>query len=245
MLPWNGSFLGYITKAQILDIAKFSGEVYWRLHVKDSLTSTDTTIVCRARGAQNTFPCIIDQLKELCNIPKIGTHWVRLGKRIIILSRVDSNAEFDVLVYNKLSQFDKSIYPKFADSVKKIFAFKEVFGVKYATLNSVKLVQNSLNSKSKEDGESKEFCEWEPLSVKDTHFNLSKAIIKQQMLKLWFGGNLQNVVNEIHNLLGINKQNYTKKIHILRSEIEKIIKLVDKEAISLSTSLLERIDTFY
>jgi hypothetical protein len=235
---WNGSFLGYIHKTQILHTVKFAGDIYWRLQVKDALYSTDTTIVCKARGAQNSFPCIIDQLKEICGIPKIGTHWVRMGKRIFILSRVDSDSQFDVLIYNKLSAFNKNIFLEFSADVKRIFAFKEAFGVKFATLNSIKIVKSEIKSDS-------EFAGWLPLSVKDTHFDLSKAIVKKPMIKLWFNNNIQEVVTEIHKLLDITPENYNKKIHALRSQIDKMILGVDKEAVSLSTALLERIDSFF
>ncbi len=244
-MQWDGTFLGYITKHQILDIMKHDRETYWRLQVKEG--TINTSIICRVKTAKDTLFCIADELKQLFGLPKVGSHWVRMGKKIIILSRVDSDKDHDVLVYNKLSAFDKDIYPDFAEEVRNIFAFKQAFGIKYATLNAVKIVKIPDREEDKDD----ELLSWCAQSVKDTHLvkettnGLIESVVKSSMLKLWFSKDDTMVRIQIHKLFKMRPDNFKLKWGFLKLKINDTIKRVDKERVTYGNIFEKRISYYF
>ena len=241
-LPWDGTYLGYITKSQILDKYKYEGYIYWKLQlniIPNESGESQITVFCGARGSQNTYPCIIDQLKELFGLRKMGTHWLRLGKRIIIVTKVESNSDFEILTYLKLSRFEKNIYPKFQEEVRRIFAFKEILGVKFATLNNLTVIPKISNS-----GDDLSLDDFTVVSSRDPGFDFDKGIIKKPMLKLWFGGKNEELMKEIKELLGIDDINYNNRVTDIRLKINDVIMKVDKEQVLLAVDLMKRIDSY-
>jgi len=246
-MQWDGTFLGFISKNQILEIVKYARETYWRLKITDGLIGGETSFICKARTAKSTDACIIDQLKQLFNIPKIGTHWVRMGKKIFIISKVDSDNIYDVVVYSKLAVFDKSIYPEFTEEVRTIFAFKEAFGVKFATLNAVGIVRSNI---PRAEAKNPDFMGWNALSIKDTHFGykdgiLNGTIVKTAMLKLWFNKNIENVNTHIRQILNMTSGDIGEKKRLLKARINDIIKKVDKDQVSLANVIEIHIDGIF
>lgn len=237
-LPWDGTYLGHITKSQILEKYKYESQIYWKLKLPIKSTPSEITIYCQARGCKNTYPCIIDQLKELFDLRKTGTHWIHLGKRIIILSKCESSGNYDILTYHKLSYFEKSVYPTFQETVRKIFAFKEVFGVKFATLNNLKVVPKENVS------EIDSIDAFTVVSGRDPGFDFEKHIIKKGMLKLWYQGKNEELMQEIKDLLGMEHGNYNLRVSKIHQQINEIIMKVDKEQSLLAVDLIKRIDSY-
>lgn len=230
---WDGTYIGKIDKKDIIEIIKFNKETYWKLKHKSE------TFYCLAKQSKNTFPCIIDRLKPIFNIPALGTHHCRLGSKIYILIRViskSSNINVDIKL-NELTVND----PDFVEKVKYIFAFRELLGITVSTGNSIRVRENTNETKSDSI-----LDHWDPISFREPNFSFEKSIISKKTLKTIFNNEYRVLLKYIHHILGIkNKKMLKESLVRLSLTLENEILKVDHNAGWISNELMMRFNSFF
>jgi hypothetical protein len=82
-LIWDGSYLGRFDKEDI--ISRKNMFPYNRYTVVVKMDGMSLTIDCTMATASNLYPCIVDEIKPILGLVKIGTHSVRYGKTLYIM----------------------------------------------------------------------------------------------------------------------------------------------------------------
>src|SRR5579872_4194413 len=79
---WDGSFLGLYPRTIIVSSTVVAKLTYWHLNLDGR------EIRVAARAVKDAFPCIVDELKTIFGLQKIGTHLIKVGGRLYLLIRV-------------------------------------------------------------------------------------------------------------------------------------------------------------
>lgn len=219
MLTWDGSYLGSLCKKNIT-ISKVGKEVLWTFTYKESK--------CQAFAVSNKgmFPCIVDELKPIFGLSKVGTHSARVGGKIFILRKpllIDGKVCQDILLSDK----EVKICPLLAKQIRDIFAFRFIM-----------CVSTSFNRYIHIRKEPKKWSR--AVSYNESSFNIREgASLTQTVLKKWFSRvDLDTVVKGILNPKG---EDMVKVIARYRNSISEVILRVDKELILLEDEIIHRI----
>jgi hypothetical protein len=87
-LRWDGSFLGtFSRKCIVCKIqTKNTGLVHHRLVL--NLEGEDNHVMCQMKRYRNVdLPCVLDELKTVFGVSKVGTHHIQIGKTHYVLYR--------------------------------------------------------------------------------------------------------------------------------------------------------------
>src|SRR5665647_2418098 len=132
MFKWNGSNVTYIINDENVTIEEsiFAGLVYWRI------TENSLTEHCLVRGITTTIPCLIDELKPIFGLQKIGTHWLKYHNKLLLLQKVCVKNGIVI----KEVYLDETEYHKIIEhEVRKIFTFRELLGIAKNTEKTILL----------------------------------------------------------------------------------------------------------
>lgn len=124
-LPWDGSYLGIIKKEDILEVFQNILD-YYRILIY--YQGKQIQIVAIIRRTKDMTPCLVDELKPLFSIQKIGTHYVKYESNYLILSKpLIDDSGVNVLSENRLSDHNrKQLNPNLIDKIKKNYIFKDL-----------------------------------------------------------------------------------------------------------------------
>lgn len=125
-LPWDGTKLLNFEKSNIIYEIKDPNTKKKYLKINYN----NFNILCMYRIIKDTSPCIYDEIMAIFNIPKIGTHYVYIGKKIYQLLNIRT-------FYNTiksetiLSKVDKSlINENFKSQIRNIYIIRDAIGLK-------------------------------------------------------------------------------------------------------------------
>src|SRR5579885_3199916 len=95
-LVWDGSYLGQIATTDVTELqVQPQGEIRRDPKARYYLININGRSIgpCLMKSQQSSFPCLIDEIKSIFGLPKLGTHQIRVGNIfcIIIQVPVDSN----------------------------------------------------------------------------------------------------------------------------------------------------------
>ena len=81
MLFWDGTEITDFLKESRITVEEgiFEKIIYWKIQ------DGDKKEYCQIRFSQNILPCLIDELKPVFGLTKIGTHWIKYKGRFLIL----------------------------------------------------------------------------------------------------------------------------------------------------------------
>jgi hypothetical protein len=249
-MQWNGSFIGVIKKSQILNIIKFKGDTYWKL------THNENTVYCLSKQSKNVYPCIIDELKPIFNIQKLGTHWCKLGSRIFILTRVleinKDNINTDIRL-NELQWSD----PMFNEKIRMIFAFRELLGITVSTGNSIRVRQDerllgrnadtsSLSDVRYTNITSNLWEYWDPVSFREPNFCFERSVLSKATLKNVYSNEYNKLLKYVHCLVNVRNNKDIKTVLLrLQGNIENVISRVNINDSWINNELLMRFNSFF
>lgn len=130
MFKWDGTNITDFINRKEIKIYKGEYEnennnnkkTYW--YIENTENGEEEIVL--VRNSLNILPCLIDELKTVFHIEKIGTQWLKLHGKIYIISRVETE-NGEVLDEITLDQYkyDKNIEKE----VRKIFLFRELLGL--------------------------------------------------------------------------------------------------------------------
>ena len=145
MFKWDGSDITEFIKKKEVKIyeGENNNKTYWI--IEDTSENNNRKEVVLVRSSQNILPCLIDELKNIFNLVKIGTHWLKLHSKIYIILKtlVEKGGEekekeekektekekTEEAILDELTldhyKYDKNIETE----VQKIFLFRELLGL--------------------------------------------------------------------------------------------------------------------
>jgi hypothetical protein len=130
-LPWNGGYLGKIKRSNVIEDHAVSGSYdhIWVLKLQEKF------YYVQARTAKDNYACIIDQLKPVFGLLRIGTHCIKINSKFWILSRITAILDPESKEWRcepDCRDVDSKIMEKewFQQQVSAIFAFRYLVGVK-------------------------------------------------------------------------------------------------------------------
>lgn len=230
MFKWDGSDLTEFLKRKDVRVEEgiYEKLILWRFYWNED--GKRTSQLCIVRSCQNILPCLIDEIKPVFNIEKLGTHWTRYKSRRLLL--IKPHLSDDVLIedlpLNIIVNATSNVFIK--SEVRKIFLFKEIMGATRSSEKSIVLRNNGILIKP--------ISWYEPgmKPVKDA------KVISNSVLKKWFDDT--DMDREMMKFLQISQiADITKLLFQLRNKMEKIVKRIDITAISYVDAILYRIQS--
>lgn len=228
-MNFDGRYLGSLKEENILR----EGEV--RIDKKYSFFEIKVDgeqEVMIVRNIKSFLPAILDEIKPLFFLPKIGTHTFHFKGKLMLgykTQLITGNP------YPDLTLDYSSFIPRtreFTYQVKRTFAFREAFGItktyeKSIILRFEKNIPQVLSFN-------------EPGSVVFQDDPL-KSVIPQTVLTEWFNDDLDRYIKD---LFCFNRELPEASINYYRSKIEKIVLRIDKNLITCVDGFLERLYQF-
>lgn len=232
---WDGHHLGYLDDTHIID--KTSVKIgrsmqLWQLNIDNFQTS------CFVKPVDTLLPAIIDELKVLFNLPKIGTHTFRTKGKLMIAYQ-PLVVDHQVHIESTLDTIDQeSITPVLTDQVRRLFAFREVFGIKDTHESNIAIRMNS-----QEDPIIISYCE---AATAYADNDTLASVLPQIIHDKWFCGNTTRETFKyvVTDLFSINRECPEMTIAYYRPLIENIILRIDKSLIGYVGYFLDRLSQF-
>lgn len=222
-LKWDGSDLGEISSC-ISEYEQHSDKVLY-IYI-----STNTSIVpARCYRDYGILPIILDELKPLFGIPKIGRHRATIDGRPVLLSRVSSGGMLSL----KQIPEEKSTESWIIEQVRKVYVFRWIMGMISNFDSSIGVIvthNNCLSVTSYKD------TKIEPSKMKKTNS------IPQTAIKKWFGGSWDNVNTTLSQMITYlyNDEDSLGKLNMdVCSTIYKFDKSLTVLANIISSNLLD------
>lgn len=122
---WDGSSLGILTDTNILKKYTMGSRDYWDININQYRT------VCMIKKRKDCTPCILDELKPLFGLTKVGTHYVKYGINIIILNRCRLTSDGTVAYEHTLAELKGKVEmsPELLFKIRAIYVFRDLFKV--------------------------------------------------------------------------------------------------------------------
>lgn len=220
MFKWDGSEVTDIINKS--DIYEFNHNKlkYWIIKY---LNFSETCII---KSCKNTIPCMIDELKTVFGLQKLGTQWFTHDNRKKLLIKCIKNKNDDIVEEIRLKQV-KKISKLLTLQVQEIYTFRELLGITMSFDSSI------IYRKNKYGGY--------PISFVESNMKSEdKKNIPNTVLNKWFGEvTIDSVVMRIFKIYDINQLN--KTLFMARNQMEKIINRVEKNNISYLSYIMNRI----
>src|SRR5579885_990353 len=125
MPSWNGTFLGTFDSSIILSEKRMKPHRYVLLRVKE-----ETFLAVMQKSKQPSLTNLIDELKTLFHLPKIGTHRIIIGSTLYLLSKPLLSKEGEILESPSLKGVDFATIPAFfKEQIQNIFVFRDILGL--------------------------------------------------------------------------------------------------------------------
>lgn len=220
MFEWNGSEVTELIKNSIIEEAVYNKTIYWRV------IHNEKEQYCMVRSMSNgILPCLIDEIKPIFDLEKIGTHWTKYNNKKLLLLKVNVNVTGSIIYDLHLDIFPFN--EKLCHEVQKIFAFRNLLGMSksYETSIILRKINKYIVPISYYEPNMEPSSEGKiPNTVLDKWFkNISIEEVVKNMLKI-------KDLKEIANIL-----------HAFRSKLEKVVKRCDNSSITFVDEIISRI----
>jgi len=216
---WDGSHLGSF-KEDILHWMVDQGELHYCC-----LTIDNVSIIAIIKQTKDRFPSMVDEMKPIFGLHKLGTHTISLSSKLHLLIYCPLiNGQLPI--EPKLSNFDKAV--EFKEQIQNIFAFREILGLNVSFESSIRI---------RTDGQ----------ITYPVSFREASSIVEKQTVALpgtiinkWFASSTVSAVAK--RITGwSNNIEVIDLVTDLRKKIEMIINRIDKDFIFYSAYIVSRI----
>jgi hypothetical protein len=226
---WDGSDIGYVSDANIRaigDVSAFNEQYWW-------LTKGNFGVACTLTRAATCLANIIDEIKPLFGLPKLGTHRCRReDSHYYTLTYVEVNTTNNIVERLPLSMITIPTTDLLQCYVRRTLAFREVIGLKSSNESNL-LVRN--------DGAPADrvFSAGEISIIYHDH----NAVVPESVKKRWFPELDRGCAVNQEILLMANVADLTQlseRVLLLRSGIEYVIDRIDKHCIWIINTIMAR-----
>jgi len=135
MLPWDGSHLGNHPETRIMYEWRIEGTIYKSISLADGWSETfpGGIIYCTTICVKDLFPCIVEDIKKLFDIPRRGIHRIIINGCEYILYYVPISTHGEIIWETPLNRLDNKhplrVDPKFRREVQKVIAFCDILAL--------------------------------------------------------------------------------------------------------------------
>lgn len=264
-LSWDGSHLGsYVNVIMYqwsLEEARYCSIAIPMISmVSKSGSKSDIPggiIYCMAVCTKNVFPCIVEDIKEIFDIPRRGVHRIIIDGKDYIIYYVPVSTRGEVIWETPLNRLnmkhDLRRNPDFRKSVQKIIAFCDI-------LSLTSTGEPSMRIRPGVNGESV------LINVNETTTTIPKSgvydysIISKTLFGKWFGEetSISDTVKEM--LVSMNNNQHRGGIRVprmsitsdnlsiitshIRSQVDEVIKRYDNQYIWYSYFIIDRMSRY-
>lgn len=235
ILPWKCEDLGNynnITCNQWL----IDGKIYYRLCMPFGWSETYPSgfIYCQLETIKNLFPCIVEDLKEVFNIPRRGLHRITLDNTEYFMFYVPTTINGEIIWETPVKYLPKSHYlrqnPYFCHRMREAIIFSDILAL-------TRTNESNICVRRSHTGESF------PVSYNEYNTTVSKgdnfSVILKTLFNKWFDENT-NIPKIVHKLAN-KPDNLLQYTYDLQCKVDDIIKKYDKEFIWYGHFVVERI----
>lgn len=231
---WDGSYLGDHPSSIILSSTKTRIGRYCQIQIANAKG------MGILRSSVDYTPCLVDELKPIFNINKIGTHSLKIDGRLHILTRamtasIDALNPEDDMIIDDIPLAELGINPSAADlvfrhQVQELLCFRDLMALAGSHVGSifVRVPETRMPY---------------PISVKEYNmrFTNQKAILSNTMAQKWFTD--RSISDVLICMMRIDLENFDMSTLLAkyRSEIEQVFIRIDKRRVCSIVSILNRI----
>jgi len=233
-LAWDGSILG---EGTILHKWTYYSDTYYLIYCHAL-----GHIVCQANRTNSVFPCIVEDLRVLFDLPKRGSHRINIGGYQWVLYYIPLNNGQDVIFWEIPLSWLPGQHPirqqsEFHQHMQRFLAFQEILTITQTAESNVRLRSG--------DGISYypiSYCEGE----KTIKSGKTVAILSKAIYNRWLGSHC-NSSTAAHLLLAhpepYEETEWLAFCNHLHSEIERIVRYYDVNFLWLANSIVARLNT--
>lgn len=223
MFKWDGSDISHILNMDKIIITQTEWDKLSIWQIYNSVENI--TVYCIVRTAKNSLACLIDEIKPIFFLEKIGTHWAKFNGKIYILlkAQIKEDIIIEETTLNEIKIKEPYNLANFLYEVQKIFVFRELLGI-------TKTYESSIVLRNK-------ITHIQPISYYEPNMKpeTEKKILPQTVLERWFIHVHTDVDQITKQILCIDKlEDITKNLHFLK---EKLVCIVNRVDISMNTSV--------
>jgi len=121
IFKWDGSELKGFTEEFILEKIHTKEYEYWVLEFRGERT------IALIRKTKCYTPCLVDELKPIFGLTKLGTHYSKSGALYIIFIRARSDLQNrNILTDYTLNHIDISTLDSVTDQIKRTYIFRDL-----------------------------------------------------------------------------------------------------------------------
>ena len=236
VFKWDGTDISdFISKCNVYE-GKFNKIKYWVIrncfsnnndnNQNNNQNQEKTEEICIVKGCKSSLSCLVDELKKVFKLPKLGTHWCRLNNKTYILIRCNKTKEGYIKEELTLNMID-TYTPIMRMQIQEVFAFRELLGVTCSYESSIIIRENKSGSY--------------PISFNEPNMMTGDIkVIPITVLDKWFEEtSIDDVVKRLCRIQNIDK--LADLLYKFRKKIEKIIERVDRRAITYKNCIIDRI----
>ena len=224
LFKWNGTHLGNISNDSITNIfTSTRGEIYCRI------THMGYTAFAVIKETKSWDPNILDEIKPIFGLPKIGTHSAIINGRNHLLKYALTNQAGQFIIdEQRLCEVEKAdLSPELMDQVRVTYIFREIFAVTASN------DYNLLIRPSPKGPYVLSYVETVMYPEKKDN-SLSMPVIAR-----WFDNTSPCEV--LIQYLGVTRSNVTEKLGQLMLEINNVIDRVDRHNREGHSSVSDRL----
>lgn len=161
---WNGTYLGILTSENILTTIR-TNVTYCRISYKGCETT------CILRWIKNSLPCLIDEIKPLFGLEKLGTHWAHYKSKCVMLIQYTGSPYY--LLKDIKSKYPHIVKDKsFLYRIQQIYVFREILQLSHSNDSSIRVLISNQN--------------FIPISFTDSSISHSHVQLPKTVIKSWF-----------------------------------------------------------
>lgn len=249
-LRWDGSHLGQYNN--IISMKWFlERNTYYEIIMPDGWSDDipGGIIYCIGTKTKNIFPCIVEDIKVLFDIPRRGIHRITINNSEYNIYYVPMTVDNEILWETPLNRLDNKHPlrkdPLFKRRMQKIIAFCDILGLSSTTESSV-CIRRGVND------------ELIPFNINETSTSLVKehvydySIVSKTLFTKWFGEetsindivrdmlNYKNQQSTIPEIKTATSDNLGKICADIRTNVEKIVKRYTDEYVWYSYFVMDR-----
>jgi hypothetical protein len=226
LVRWNGTHLGEYSHSIIQGTCKINGDRYCKFNIKGEI------FYAHIKPVSDNLSCVIDELKVLFSLKKLGTHTIKFHNKLYLLIR--ANVKYDkgiMTVVEDVPIGRISIGPSdnayFREEVQKVVAFRELLSISNNAANVIRV-------RSHERGPY-------PVSYVESRLDISNHKFTLQIYRKWFCD------IDIHDVLPkmVKFHQYGNDLHKLvtqyRWDVEDIINKINKDYVYLSGFIVDQL----
>lgn len=226
MFVWDGTELTEQLKNAEIFEATYNKKIYWKIKVLyNNLLYEETCIV---RSSKGSITALIDEIKIVFGLPKLGTHWIKKDNKFKLLIRCPKTQGY-IKDEQSLKDYLKTNTSNclLEMQIREIYAFRELLGV-------TRTYDSSITMRKGKNG-------IYPLSFYEPNMtSIDHKVVPSTVLEKWFEEtDLDVAISKLTKIRTID--DITVRLHEIRRDIEKIILRIDKELILFLDHILTRI----